>query len=88
MAGEDVSTGEQLGIVLLSLFILGIGGTLDFLGVMLWLRKIPPNRFIGIKIQSMGGNKGMKPIINENSLFEPHQHQVYLEIQSKRYLII
>jgi len=62
---SGMSQQEYVMIVLLNAFILIIGATLDFLGILLWMRKIQPNRCIGVKIQSMGDNKDVWFEVNE-----------------------
>jgi hypothetical protein len=67
-------TSEYAGMVIMNLFMLGIGATLDFAGknsslapnpkgILLWSRKVPPNGCVGVKIKSMGDNQG-NPCIN------------------------
>jgi hypothetical protein len=51
-------TQEHTGIVLLSFFIFALGASIDLLGILFWLRKIRPNKIIGINIKSMGDNQG------------------------------
>jgi len=62
---SGMSEQEYVLIVLLNAFILIIGTTLDFLGILLWMRKIQPNRCIGVRIRSMGDNKDVWYEVNE-----------------------
>jgi len=61
----NISAEEQSGILILNLFILGIGGTLDLLGVLFWLRKVRPNKYFGVRIASMGDNQDVWYEVNE-----------------------
>jgi len=56
---------EYVLVVLLNAFILFIGTTLDILGILLWMRKVQPNRCIGVRIKSMGDNKDVWYEVNE-----------------------
>lgn len=47
------------GAVALNLFILAIGITFEIIGFLLWHRRIPPNRFVGIRLKAMGDNTGI-----------------------------
>jgi hypothetical protein len=49
---------EHAGNVALSLFIFSLGFALEIIGLLLWNRKVPQNSIVGIKLKSMGDNKG------------------------------
>eukprot|EP01118_Nematostelium_gracile_P001068 TRINITY_DN1106_c0_g1_i1.p1 TRINITY_DN1106_c0_g1~~TRINITY_DN1106_c0_g1_i1.p1 ORF type:complete len:135 (+),score=24.57 TRINITY_DN1106_c0_g1_i1:151-555(+) len=60
-----ISESEYTLIVFLNVFILIVGTVLDVLGLLLWLRKIQPNRCIGVRIKSMGDNRDVWFEVNE-----------------------
>mmetsp|Transcript_18341 Transcript_18341/g.25704 ORF Transcript_18341/g.25704 Transcript_18341/m.25704 type:complete len:134 (+) Transcript_18341:137-538(+) len=60
-----VSAEEQMGIVFLNMFMLGIGATLDVVGLLFWMRRIPPNTCIGINIKAMGNNRDIWYEVNQ-----------------------
>jgi len=60
-----VSTEQELSIVLLNMFIFGVGATLDVIGMLLWSRRIPPNKCVGIRIKAMGNNRDVWFEVNQ-----------------------
>ncbi|PRP84371.1 hypothetical protein PROFUN_08236 [Planoprotostelium fungivorum] len=52
MAGE-------VGEVVFSFFILFLGTAIDILGVLLWMRRVSPNRWVGIRLANMGGENAI-----------------------------
>jgi hypothetical protein len=54
------SYDERIGIIFLNFFMICIGAILNTLGILLWGRKVPPNRFLGINLGALSQNKGTK----------------------------
>lgn len=54
----STSLSEETGILVLNIFMLLIAAFLDIVGMLLWSRCVPPNPCLGIKIRSMGPNRG------------------------------